>query len=390
MTLITALPATSNTQALNITVTGNDPGVSASGVKEYDLYVSTGGAFIKFATLPAASPTTTFTGNANTNYWFRSLGRDNAGNVETKTTSDTYTRIGDVVPPSSQVTSAVPTSAGLFTVAISGTKLSGSAMTVFDVYVAIDGNAPMLIGSAAAVATGGGSFTGQTLFQGLPDGSSHTYRFFSVARDASGNVEAMPAATSDVSVTVSFAASGLTATGIDVQNGVNQRSYLRYLDVLFSTSSGVNNLLNPGRVKVERFGIDATLIDPREGTLVTGAGLTQTGNRLRLDFGATGLGGLRQAGNGFYRVQLDMDGNGSFADAADKAFEFHRLFGDANGDGKVDVADTNLVTSQIGRTGTNLDGDLDGNGSVNSTDRLYTTQQRGKKLLDPLLGWLDD
>jgi hypothetical protein len=196
----------------------------------------------------------------------------------------------------------------------------------------------------------------------------------------------MPAATSDVSVTVSFAASGLTATGIDVQNGVNQRSYLRYLDVLFSTSSGVNNLLNPGRVKVEQFSIDAT----GTGTLVTGAGLTQTGNRLRLDFGATGLGGLRQAGNGFYRILLDMDGNGSFADAGDRAFEFHRLFGDANGDGKVDVADTNLVTSQIGRTGTNLDGDLDGNGSVNSTDRLYTTQQRGKKLLDPLLGWLDD
>ncbi|MFO0999029.1 MAG: hypothetical protein U0936_01720 [Planctomycetaceae bacterium] len=390
VTLITALPAASNTQNLNITVTGNDPGAGASGVKEYDLYYSTGGAFIKFATVPVGSPSTTFTGNANTNYWFRSLGRDNAGNVETKTTSDTYTRIGDVVPPSSQVTSAVPTSAGLFTVAMSGTKLSGSAMTVFDVYVAIDGNAPMLIGSAAAVATGGGSFTGQMLFQGLPDGTSHTYRFFSVARDGSGNIEAMPAATSDISVTVAFSAAGLTATGIDVQNGVNQRSYVRYLDVLFSTNSGVSNLLNPGRVKVEQFTIDATSVVPGTGTLVTGAGLTQTGNRLRLDFGATGLGGLRQAGNGFYRILLDMDGNGSFADAGDSAFEFHRLFGDANGDAKVDVADTNLVTSQIGRTGTNLDGDLDGNGSVNSTDRLYTTQQRGKKLLDPLLGWLDD
>jgi hypothetical protein len=85
-----------------------------------------------------------------------------------------------------------------------------------------------------------------------------------------------------------------------------------------------------------------------------------------------------------------MDGNGSFADVGDNAFEFHRLFGDANGDAKVDIADTDLVTSQIGRTGSNLDGDLDGNNAVNSTDRLYTTQQRGKKLLDPLLGWLDD
>jgi hypothetical protein len=48
------------------------------------------------------------------------------------------------------------------------------------------------------------------------------------------------------------------------------------------------------------------------------------------------------------------------------------------------------VTSQIGRVGANLDGDLDGNGSVNSTDRLFTTQQRGKLLLEPLVSWLDD
>jgi hypothetical protein len=123
---------------------------------------------------------------------------------------------------------------------------------------------------------------------------------------------------------------------------------------------------------------------------VTGFGLVQNGNKLRLDFGSNGLGGLRQAGNGFYRILLDVDGNGSFADAGDNAFEFHRLFGDANGDAKVDVADTTLVTSQIGRVGANLDGDLDGNGSVNSTDRLFTTQQRGKLLLEPLVGWLDD
>ena len=149
-------------------------------------------------------------------------------------------------------------------------------------------------------------------------------------------------------------------------------------------------MLNAGRVKIERFGIDATSVVPGTGVDVPGTLLSQNGNRLRLDFGASGLGGLRQAGNGFYRVLLDLDGNGSYADTGDAAFEFHRLFGDADGNGIVDIADTNLVTSQIGRTGANLDGDLDGNGAVNSTDRLYTTQQRGKKLLEPLLGWLDD
>jgi hypothetical protein len=391
VTQITALPATSSSLTLNIAVTGNDLGAGASGLMEYDLYVSTGGAFTKFATVPAASPSTTFTGSANTTYWFRSLGRDNAGNVETKVSADTYTRIGDVMPPSTQVNTAVPTPNGLFTVQMTGTKLSGTPLTAFDVYVSIDGSAPISIGTTSSVAQGGGNYSGEILFQGILDGVTHTYRFYSQGRDTAGNVEAAPIG-GDVSVTMSFASAALTATAIDVQNGVNQRSYVRYLDVLFSSSTGLSNLLSTDHVKVERYGIDATVLAPGMGSPVTGFTLSQEGNRLRLDFGANGLGGLRQAGNGFYRVylDLDLDQNAAYHDFPDRSFEFHRLFGDANGDGQVDVADTNLVTSQIGRVGANLDGDLDGNGSVNSTDRLFSTQQRGKKLLDDMLGFLDD
>ncbi|MFO1000538.1 MAG: LamG-like jellyroll fold domain-containing protein [Planctomycetaceae bacterium] len=386
---IAALPSTSTSLLINISPSGADPGAGASGVKDYDLYYSTGGSFNKFATVPASSPSTTFMGSANTTYWFRSLARDNAGNEETKTSADTFTRIGDVVPPATQVTSAVPNSNGLFSVQMTGTKVGGTALTAFDAYVSIDSNTPVLIGSASGVSLGSGNYSSQILFQGTLDGASHTYRFFSVGRDGSGNVETAPVS-GDVSVTYSFASAGLTATAIDVQNGVNQRSFVRYLDVLFSSSTGLNAMLNADRVKVERFAIDAASVTPGTGVDSPGAVLSQNGNRLRLDFGANGLGGLRQSGNGFYRVLLDLDGNSSFADAGDAAFEFHRLFGDANGDAKVDVADTNLVTSQIGRTGSNQDGDLDGNNAVNSTDRLYTTQQRGKKLLDPMLSWLDD
>jgi hypothetical protein len=227
------------------------------------------------------------------------------------------------------------------------------------------------------------------LYQGLTDGNSHTYRFYSLGKDSSGNVEAAPVS-GDVSVTAAFSAGGLTLGAIDVQNGSNQRSYVRHLDLLFSSSTGLSALANSGRVRVERFGIDATSVTPGTGSLLSGFTVNQSDNRLKLDFGSTGLGGLRQAGNGFYRVLVDIDGNGNFTDAGDGAMEFHRLFGDADGNGIVDIADTNLVTAQMGRAGTNLDGDLDGNGTVNSTDRLFTVQQRGKKLLEPLLGWLDD
>jgi hypothetical protein len=339
--------------------------------------------------VPVSSPSTTFTGSANTTYWFRSLARDHAGNVESKTSADTYTRIGDVVPPVTQVISAVPNSSGLFTIAMTGSKASGSALTQFDVYVSVDSSVAVLIGTATGGMPTAGVYSGTVVFQGLADGSGHTYRFYSIGRDGSGNVEAAPVS-GDVTATYSFSSVAFSASGIDVQNGGNQRSYLRYLDVLFSSAAELAAWPAGSRVAVERFAIDAPAVTPGSGTAVTGFVLTKDGSKLKLDFGSGGLGGLRQAGNGFYRILLDLDGNGSFADAGDKAFEFHRLFGDANGDGKVDVVDTNVVTSQIGRVGVNLDGDLDGNGSVNSTDRLYTTQQRGKKLLDPLLGWLDD
>jgi hypothetical protein len=191
-----------------------------------------------------------------------------------------------------------------------------------------------------------------------------------------------------VVVTATFAAASLTATGIDVQMGANQRSYVRYVDILFSDNPTA--LLSNGRVAVERFDISATSINAGTGVAVMGFSASRTANNLKLNFGTDGLGGKLQNGDGFYRVRLDLNGNGVFTDSGDASFEFFRLFGDANGDGTVDVADTNLVTGQIGRSGTNLDGDIDGNGTVNATDRLYTTRQRGRKLLSWLLAFLDD
>jgi hypothetical protein len=387
--LITALPPNSSSLVIPITVTGSDVGPLVSGVKEYDLYYSTGGGFVRFATVPPSSPSTTFTGAANTTYQFRSLARDNAGNEETKTTADTSTRIGDVAPPATQVTTAVPTSSGLFTVSITGSKASGSPLAVFDLYVSIDGGAAVLIRSATAVSLGGGNYSGKTPFQGLLDGTSHTYRFYSRGRDDAGNVEAAPVV-ADLSVTSTFAAAGLKATGIDVQNGANQRSFVRSLDVLFSSASGLSDLLAAGRVKVERFGINATSVNPGTGSLVTGFGLSQADRSLRLDFGVNGLGGSREAGNGFYRILIDQDGNNSFGDPGDAAFEFFRLWGDANGDGKVDIFDQSLVNSQNGRRGSHLDGDLDGNGVVNSLDGLFVQRENGRRLRDSLFAWLDD
>ena len=387
VSLITALPAATNASTITLTATGSDPGAGASGILDYDFYYSIGGSFTKIGTSPANAPSIVFAPAPNITYWFRTLARDNAGNRETKATSDTFTRVGDIVPPASQVTSATANSAGKFTIQMTGTKASGTILSVYDVYVILDGTTATLLGTTTATSIGSGQYTGSLTYQGKLDGKSHTYGFYSRAKDLSGNVEAAPS-TSDVVVTATFAAASLTATGIDVQNGANQRSYVRYLDILFSDTPTA--LLSSGRIAVERFDISATSINAGTGVAVAGFSTSQTANKLKLDFGIDGLGGTFQNGDGFYRVRLDLNGNGLFTDSGDASFEFFRLFGDANGNGTVDIADTNLVTGQVGRAAANLDGDIDGNGTVNATDRLYTIRQRGRKLLSWLLAFLDD
>jgi hypothetical protein len=145
---------------------------------------------------------------------------------------------------------------------------------------------------------------------------------------------------------------------------------------------------------VERFALNATLVAPETGVAVTNFAISKVASRLRLDFGTNGVTGSRttNAGDGFYRVLVDVNRDGDFSDAVDGAFEFCRILGDTNRDAQVDQADLNLVNSQFGRTGTNLSGDIDGSGAVNIVDRTLVTQQRNinRRLSDNLKPLLDD
>lgn len=386
---VQTLPQNATSLTIPISVIGSDPNgpeEPARGVKEYELYVAMdSGSFQKFATVPANNPQTTYQATSNHTYFFRSVAIDFAGNVEVDAivAPDTMTRVGDFAKPTTQVTAAQSNQSGLFTLSVSGSDV-GSKLLQFDLYVAIDGGSPSPIGSVSAGAPNATNVHSAVAnYQGLADGAAHHYRFYSRGVDASGNVEDAPAANQDVSVEATFAApGGLTASGIDVQLGANQRSHVRYLDVLFSDSTGLEQLLAAGRVAVEKFALDAATVTPGTGSTVSLSGLSQIGDRLRLDFGANGLGGSKttNAGDGFYRLRLDVNGDGDFNDPGDSAFEFHRLYGDANGDGIVDTLDTAVVDSLMGRTGANLDGDVDGSGTVNILDKNATVRQRGRKL----------
>ena len=168
-------------------------------------------------------------------------------------------------------------------------------------------------------------------------------------------------------------------TGFDVQKGMRQRSFVRYLDLDFASEADV---IGTNRVRLTRYNLDGS-----GGTAVGLGGLLSTaGPRLSFDFGAQGLGGNRNTntGDGYYVLGLDLDGNGSF----ETTRAFYRLLGDANGDRQVNLTDANFILANYGKSGLLLEADANGDGLVNSLDRGLALRQFGF-FLSPGL-WLDD
>jgi hypothetical protein len=95
-------------------------------------------------------------------------------------------------------------------------------------------------------------------------------------------------------------------------------------------------------------------------TMLSGA----TG-KLALDMGVQGIGGNRNSsvGDGYYRLRVDLDGDGTF----ETHRTFYRLLGDLNGDRAVTTADRNLLASLGGPY--NPERDVNGDGVVDARDR---------------------
>ncbi|MEZ6125358.1 MAG: hypothetical protein R3C49_19590 [Planctomycetaceae bacterium] len=346
---VQALPLSTATPTFDVVVSLNDPasnnGQPVSGVTTYNLYVAVdSGEFTLYAAnVPATQTSVTFTPDSNRRYWFRAVATDAAGNVEVSSTApEANTYVSDVTAPETSVTSATPNAAtGEITLNITGTDAGNSGLDRFLVYVSIDGAAAEEI-PASSVSGGtsdNGTYSQSVTYQALRDGAAHSYRFYTVGIDGAGNTEAAPSvAAADIQLTETFAAptGGLDANGIDVQNGETQRSYIRYVDVLFNDVTGLQDLIDNNRIQVERFALDDNSPTAGTGTLISPTAAATNGNAIKLDFGSTGLGGSGRAGNGFYRIAIDLDGDGLFDDAR---FEFFRLWGDSNGDGQVTTAD---------------------------------------------------
>jgi uncharacterized repeat protein (TIGR01451 family) len=158
-------------------------------------------------------------------------------------------------------------------------------------------------------------------------------------------------------------------TTFDVQRGQIQRSFVRYADLFFqdTTAAHLAQLVSGGRVQLSFLGFQGTgntlisLAGRLSSTLVAGG----TG-KLALDMGIQGIGGNRNsnAGDGYYRLRVDLDGDGTF----ETSRTFFRLLGDLNGDRAVTTADRDLLATLSGPY--NPERDVNGDGVVDARDRL--------------------
>jgi hypothetical protein len=110
--------------------------------------------------------------------------------------------------------------------------------------------------------------------------------------------------------------------------------------------------------------------------------VSASGSTLAIDFGAAGLGASRNTNvaDGYYRLDMDLDGDGNF----ETSRRFYRLLGDVNGDRQVDSTDVSLITAGT-KASYSAILDTNGDGVVNASDLLYTTRAKGRKLADLLL-----
>lgn len=269
-----------------------------------------------------------------------------------------------------------------FTITVMPVNDAPTDISLSNSSVAENAGAGALVGTLSGTDPDAGDTLSFSLPSGFGDNSAFTISGTTLSANASFDFENR----SSYSITVRVSdAAGMTfdkvftisvtnvteLSGIDVQNGQTQRSYLRDLDVVFDQSGGLMDLINNGRLELTRFDLNGLNGSPM--SLPPGA---VVGNNIRFDFGAQGIGGNRNtnAGDGYYELGIDMDGDGSF----ESKKYFHRLLGDMNGDGVVSSSDKIQVLLASGSS--SAESDVNGDGLVNILDTSLVSRAVGRKL----------
>ena len=367
-------PAATTSVTIPVTAVGDDvtikPGVPNSALVACDLYVSVDGApFTYWTTVHPWAPTAQYQGKAGHSYAFFSQGHDATGNFEIKTAAETRTRVVSADPPATRVTSVDATTSN-FRVAYSGHPSAGNSLVGIDLFVQIDGGAPQRFDSSTATA-------GVVNYSARLDGQTHAYRFYSVGTDQNGRVEAVPTIGSDdVVVKAAFSPTPVTPaittvhpTGLVVQGGAAERSYIRFVDLAFAENTDLGTLVSNGSVHL----VDYNLATGTPKEVPLAGVLHAVDHAIEFDFGANGLGGNPNSreGDGNYVVSVD---------GSPQTFAFDRLLGDLNGDGRVNAVDLRTAAWAIRHPQAGVNGDANGDGVANRADLIDIRRSLGDRL----------
>jgi hypothetical protein len=408
-----AVPSSPSSLTFPVTITGNIPAQPAGSptvdVTAFAVYVSTnGGAWTLYNSFipTSGTPNTVsfnFTGKSDTVYSFYAVATDNAANTAAyNPTVEACINLPALNVPVTQVNSSSAYNGdGTFTLNLSGTDAGGNGLAYFEVYVAINAQTPVLVGPAIpAGAASGGTYSATTTYV-LPsadDGSSNSYKFYSVGIDAAGIVEPMHSL-ADATFSEAYSepsASQLALDSITVENGAAERSFVRYLDLNFNDATpgvlqAIVNAVNGGSSELTLTQYDLTGQNP-VGTVSLKGLLSLVDDAIEIDFGAGGVGGAASttAADGYYALTFTSPAGGGQS----STHHFYRLLGDGDGSGTVDQLDlsdiavargqsVSLIAAATGQPAsslTPLSMDVNGDGTVNNTDLLLATKSKGRSL----------
>jgi len=265
------------------------------------------------------------------------------------------------------------------------------------------------------------SATNCNIASGRFDNANASNRTITVLSDVNGNISVPVWAGSEpgsfqVNITQSddssvYSNPYMGVVGVAVQRQSVNRSFVRYLDVVLNStdlsslaSSATNFLANftLSRTRNAGFGGGSAISDSTE--YLTNSSVYYTPVGFTVDFGAGGLGNQSSTAtyDGVYELAKKAGSNLTLANS----YSFHRLLGDANGDGVVDALDTSLIqtvltspawryqnasnltyvngnmsaTSSNPLAAFNWVGDLNGDGKINALDLNIAGFQRGRRV----------
>ena len=178
-----------------------------------------------------------------------------------------------------------------------------------------------------------------------------------------------------------------------MQPGAAERSYVRTIDVQFDRTDApsapvLSNLIANNRVRLVRHPLSGA-ISANDPTVPLAGVLHSVDHTIEFDFGALGLGGVARgslslaqywsalaAADGYYEIEVDLDGSGAFATHE----FFYRLLGDVGGNQVVDQADVDEIAKAMIAPTLVTFGDANGNGTVDSDDTYLARRSKGRSL----------